>query len=54
VTIQVSDSVGKTASKRFTFIVVEDEALVIATDTLPDAQLRTTGSFRRHTSIEWP
>jgi hypothetical protein len=39
VTIQVSDSVGKTASKRFTFIVVEDEALAVATDTLPDAQV---------------
>jgi hypothetical protein len=37
-TIQVSDSSGKTASKRFTFLVVEDETLAIMTDTLPDAQ----------------
>jgi hypothetical protein len=39
VTIQVSDFSEKTASKRFSFIVVEDEALAIATDTLPDAQV---------------
>ena len=42
VTIQVfdsSDPEGKTVSKRFTFLVVEDEKLAIMTDTLPDAQV---------------
>jgi hypothetical protein len=39
VTIQVSDSEEKTASKRFTFLVVEDEKLTVMTDTLPDAQV---------------
>jgi hypothetical protein len=39
VTVRISDSAEKTASKRFTFIVVEDEALAIMTDTLPDAQV---------------
>jgi hypothetical protein len=38
VTIEVTDSDGKTASKKFSFIVVEDEELVIMTDALPDAQ----------------
>jgi hypothetical protein len=38
VTIQVVDSEEKTASKRFTFLVVEDEKLTIMTDTLPEAQ----------------
>jgi hypothetical protein len=38
VTIQVADSDGKTASKRFSFIVVENEELAIMTDTLPEAQ----------------
>ena len=42
VTIQVfdsSDSEEKNVSKRFTFLVVEDEKLAIMTDTLPDAQV---------------
>jgi hypothetical protein len=39
VTIQVSDSEEKVASKRFTFLVVEDEKLAIMTDTLPEAQV---------------
>jgi hypothetical protein len=34
----VTDSGGKTASKRFSFIVVEDDELAIMTDTLPEAQ----------------
>jgi hypothetical protein len=41
VTIQVSDSEEKTASKRFSFLVVEDEKLAIMTDSLPDAQVGT-------------
>jgi hypothetical protein len=41
VTIQVSDSNEKTTSKRFTFLVVEDEKLAIMTDTLTDAQVGT-------------
>jgi hypothetical protein len=39
VTIQVADSSEKTASKRFSFIVVEDGKLAIMTETLPDAQV---------------
>jgi hypothetical protein len=38
VTIEVTDSDGKTASKRFSFIVVENEELAIMTETLPEAQ----------------
>jgi hypothetical protein len=39
VTISVKDSGGKTASKRFSFIVVEDDELAVMTDTLPEAQV---------------
>jgi hypothetical protein len=39
VSIEVTDSDGKAASKRFSFIVVEDEELAIMTDTLPEAQV---------------
>jgi hypothetical protein len=39
VAIQASDSEEKTTSKRFTFLVVEDENLTVMTDTLPDAQV---------------
>ena len=38
VTIEVMDSEKKTASKRFSFIVVEDEELAVMTESLPDAQ----------------
>jgi hypothetical protein len=39
VLIDVSDSEEKSASKRFTFLVVEDENLTVMTDALPDAQV---------------
>jgi hypothetical protein len=39
VTVRVSDSAGAKVSKRFSLIVVEDEKLAVATDTLPDAQV---------------
>ena len=38
VTVEATDSSGSAASKRFSFIVVEDEKLTIMTDSLPDAQ----------------
>ncbi|MDR3331097.1 MAG: Ig domain-containing protein [Synergistaceae bacterium] len=37
--IRVEDAENKTASKKFTFLVVENEELLIMTDTLPDAQV---------------
>lgn len=39
VTVRVTDSATGTASKRFTFLVVENEELAVMTDTLPDAQV---------------
>ena len=39
VTVQVSDSAAKYASRRFSFLVVEDEKLAVMTDTLPGAQV---------------
>jgi hypothetical protein len=39
VTIIVTDSTDKTASKKFTFVVVKSAELTIMTDTLPDAQV---------------
>jgi hypothetical protein len=38
-TIRVSDSAEAKVSKKFSFLVVEDEKLAIVTDTLPDAQV---------------